>query len=227
LRAADGDAFGGLQPLLVGQFAMLKLGLPVLAFILGLGAVACSAGDTPNDTGGTGGSGGTGSGATGGASGAGGACKDPPGGSGTCPKFDYANYNPCASPTLKNDIQPIFTNSCALSSSCHQNGSSHHPNLGLSTMQLDGGKPTDAMLTMIMAELNKPSTQVAGKNIVASGKPEDSYLMNKIEGTNNCSGFVCMGPDKCGTQMPGPDDAALEKPRVELIRAWIKKGTPM
>jgi len=212
---------------------MLKLRLPIFAFILGLGAVACSASNnTPSDTGGAGGSGGSGatggaSGATGGASGAGSACKDPTGaGSGTCPKFDYANYNPCATPTLKNDIQPIFTNSCALSSSCHQNGSSHHPNLGLSTTQLDGGKPTDAMLTMIMTELSKPSTEVAGRNIVTSGKPEDSYLVNKVEGTNNCSGFVCMGPDKCGIQMPDPL-VPLEKPQIELIRAWIKKGTPM
>jgi hypothetical protein len=218
------------NPLLVGQFAMLKLRLPVLAFLLGLGTVACSASDnTPAETGGTGGTGGSGAGGTGGSgsSGDASACKDPTGApSGACPKFEYANYNPCATPTLKNEIQPIFTNSCALSSSCHTNGSSHHPNLGLSTTQLDGGKPSDAVLMGIMTELNKPSAQVAGKNVVTSGKPEDSYLMNKIEGTNNCSGFVCMGPDKCGIQMPDPL-APLEKPQVELIRAWIKKGTPM
>ena len=210
---------------------MLKLRLPVFAFILGLGAVACSASDnTPSDSGGSGGRGG--SGTAGGAGGVGGAGTGATGGSGgsadagACGKFDYSTYNPTNTPTLKNDIQPIFTNSCALSSSCHTNGSSHHPNLGPSSLQLDGGKPTDAQLMAIMTELNKPSTQVANRQIMVTGKPEDSYLMNKIEGSNNCSGFACMGPDKCGIQMPTPEQP-LEKVQLDLVRAWIKKGAPM
>jgi len=205
---------------------MLKLPLPVLAFILGLGAVACSASDNiPNGSGGSG----TGGGTTGGAGGAGTGATGGSGGSagvGACGKFDYGTYNPTNTPTLKNDIQPIFTISCALSSSCHTNGSTHHPNLGPSILQLDGGKPTDAVLMGIMTELNKPSTQVAGRNIMVSGKPEDSYLINKIEGSNLCSGFACMGPDKCGIQMPDPQ-SPLEKAQIELVRAWIKKGAPM
>jgi hypothetical protein len=209
---------------------MLKLRLPIVAFLIGLGALACSSeSNTPNDTsaGGAGGSGGSGGGGTGGTDNTDAGCKNPttgPADAGGCnPKFDYANYNPCAAPTLKNDIQPIFSNSCALSSSCHTNGSSHHPTLGPSLRMLDGGKPSDSMLQGIMTELNKPSTQVGGRNILVANKPEDSYLMNKVEGSNNCSGFACMGPDKCGIQMPDPL-APLEKPQIELIRAWIKKG---
>ena len=194
------------------------------AFLIGLSFLGCSA-DTNTSTasGGSGGSGGTdtctgGSGGSTGGSG-GGATGD----SGPCPKFDYSNYCPTASPTLSKDIQPIFTISCALASSCHQNGSMHHPNLGLSLMQLDGGKPSDMILNGIVEELKKPSMEVAGRAIAVSGKPEDSYLVNKIEGTNNCSGFMCMGPDKCGIQMPDPL-SPLEKPQIEMIRAWIKKG---
>jgi hypothetical protein len=130
------------------------------------------------------------------------------------------------SPTLKNDIQPILTISCSLSSSCHQTGSSHPPHLGPSLFQLDGGKPTDAMLQTMLDELKKPSAQVAGRTILVPNKPEDSYLMNKIDGNSACSGFTCMGPDKCGERMPQGTEP-LEPPRVELIRAWIKKGAPM
>jgi hypothetical protein len=208
---------------------MLKLRLPVFACLIGLCALGCSSStNTPNDgTGGSGaGSGGTG-GAGGGTGGAGGSGAGTTGDSGACPKFDYTNYAPTMSPTLKNDIQPIFTNSCALASSCHQIGGSHHPFLGLSLTQLDGGKPSDAMLQTILSEIkDKPTTQVANRNLVVSGKPEDSYLMNKVEGTNDCSGFVCMGPDKCGMQMPAPT-TPLEKNQLELIRAWIKKGLTM
>lgn len=202
---------------------MLKLRLPI-AILFGLTTLACSASDTTTSSGGSAGSGGTTStggvgGSTGGSAGTGGTGQGDAG----CPKFDYTNYNPTMSPTLKNDIQPIFTISCALSSSCHQTGSSHHPNLGPSSFQLDGGKPNDMVLQMMLTELNKPSVEVAGRNIAVSGKPEDSYLLNKIEGTNNCSGFVCMGPDKCGIQMPDPS-TPLEPAQISLIRAWIKKG---
>ncbi len=195
----------------------------ILAVVIALTAMSCGdSTETPNP--GSGGSGGSSTGGAGGSTGGTGGGTGGQGDSGACPKFDYTNYNPTMSPTLKIDIQPIFSLSCALSSSCHQSGSSHHPNLGPSLFQLDGGKPTDMMLQMMLTELNKPSVEVAGRNIAVSGKPEDSYMVNKIEGTHDCSGFVCMGPDKCGIQMPGPGEAALPKPQIELIRAWIKKG---
>jgi hypothetical protein len=209
---------------------MLHRCLLTSSFLIGLGALACSgSSETPNDqTAGRAGSGGS-SGGSGGAGGTTGGSGGSAGttGDGGCPKFNYTNYNPTMSPTLRNDIQPIFTISCALASSCHQNGpSGRHPNLGLSLAQLDGGKPSDMVLTGILTELNKPSAEVAGRNIAVSGKPEDSYLMNKIEGTQDCSGFTCMGPDKCGIQMPDPQ-TPLEKNQIELIRAWIKKGMTM
>jgi hypothetical protein len=206
---------------------MLNLRFPI-AVLLGLTAIACSSADTPTaGAGGNGGSGGTTStGGAGGSTGGSGGSGAGQGDSGACPKFDYTNYNPTISPTLKNDIAPIFGISCALSSSCHQAGSMHHPNLGPSTFQLDGGKPSDMVLMAMLEELKKPSVEVANRNIAVPNKPEDSYVVNKIEGTNNCSGFMCMGPDKCGIQMPDPS-TPLEKNQVELIRAWIKKGMQM
>ncbi|MET0595391.1 MAG: hypothetical protein ABW133_22020 [Polyangiaceae bacterium] len=200
------------------------------AFVLfiGLGASGCSSeSNSPTGTGGAGGSGGStgGAGGSGGSTGGSGGAAGS-GDSGACPTFNYTNYNPTTSPTFKNDIQPIFTLSCALASSCHQNGSTHHPNLGPSLMQLDGGKPTDQMMQTMLEELKKMSVEVAGRAIVAPSKPEDSYLMNKLEGTNNCSGFTCMGPDKCGVQMPDPS-TPLEKAQIETVRAWIKKGAPL
>ncbi|HMI83856.1 MAG TPA: hypothetical protein VK550_07160 [Polyangiaceae bacterium] len=205
---------------------MLKFSLPTVAVLFSLTALGCSSTDTPSGAGGTGGAGGSGTGGAGGGTGGSGGSGAGQGDSGACAKFDYTNYMPSMSPTLKNDIQPIFTISCALSSSCHQAGSSHHPNLGPSIFQLDGGKPNDTILQAMLTELNKPSVEVAGRSIIVSGKPEESYLVNKIEGTNDCSGFVCMGPDKCGIRMPDPS-TPLEKNQIELIRAWIKKGLQM
>jgi len=198
---------------------MQQLRLSALAFLIGVSVFACSS-ETGTTTTGRGGSGGTGAGGAGGS------------GAGTtadsgCPTFNYTNYNPTMSPTLRNEIQPIFSRSCALASSCHQLAGSHHPFLGLSLFQLDGGKMTDVMLETVISEVkDKPSTQVAGRMMLVAGKPEDSYMMNKIEGTNNCSNFACMGPDRCGIQMPDPS-APLERPEIELIRAWIKKGAPL
>jgi hypothetical protein len=204
---------------------MRKLRFPVFAFIIGLGAIGCSSTPDPdNGTSGRGGSGGA-TGGTGGSTGGSGGSGAGTASDSGCPTFDYTNYNPTTTPTLKKDIAPLFGISCALSSSCHADGSMHHPNLGLSPFLLDAG-PSDAMLMAILAEVKKPSVEVAARSIVVPGKPEDSYMMNKVEGNNNCSGFVCMGPDKCGIQMPDPS-TPLEKAQVELLRAWIKKGTPM
>jgi hypothetical protein len=211
---------------------MQKLHLLAFVVLISVSALACSSTSNPgNETGGSGGSNSGGSagtgGSTGGSRGGSGGNSGGTSDSGSCPKFDYTNYNPTMSPTLKNDIQQIFANSCALASSCHQIGGSHHPFLGLSLFQLDGGKLTDPMLQTVISEIsNKPSTEVAVRNLAVPGKPEDSYLMNKIEGTNDCSGFACMGPDKCGIQMPDPQ-TPLEKNQMDLIRAWIKKGMTM
>ena len=202
---------------------MPKLRLPTFAILIGLITAGCS-GTTDTTTGNGGRGGSTGAGGAGGAGGSGGSSGGQ-GDSGDCPKFDYTNYNPTATLTLKNDIQPILTLSCSLSSSCHQTGSMHNPHLGPSLFQLDGGKPSDSVMQLMLDELKKPSTQVSGRNIMEPGKPEASYLMNKLEGNNNCSGFTCMGPDKCGVRMP--DGTPLDNPTIEKIRSWIKKGAPM
>jgi hypothetical protein len=205
---------------------MLKLRLPTFTILIGFIAAGCSgSSDTTTSTGGRGGT--TSTGGTGGSTGgSGGSGAGGQGDSGACPKFDYTNYNPTLSPTLKNEIQPILTISCSLSSSCHQTGSSHPPRLGPSLFQLDGGKPTDAMLQAMIDELKKPSTQAAGRTVAVSGKPEDSYVMNKLDRNSDCSGFMCMGPDMCGVPMPQAAPA-LENGQIELIRAWIKKGMAM
>ena len=206
---------------------MPKLRLPTFAILIGLIAAGCSgSADATTGSGGSSGSGGSaGTGGAGGGKGGSGGSSGAPGDSGACPKFEYTNYNPTASPTLKVDIQPILTLSCSLSSSCHQTGSTHHPHLGPSLFQLDGGKPSDSVLQLMLDELKKPSTEVAGRNVMVPGKPEDSWLMNKLEGNQSCGGFTCMGPDKCGVRMP--DGTPLENAQIELIRAWIKKGAPM
>jgi hypothetical protein len=91
-------------------------------------------------------------------------------------------------------------------------------------MGCHGAKNPKGKLDMTRYEsLRKGGTK---NDPISAGKPEDSYLMNKVEGTNDCSGFTCMGADKCGIQMPDPQ-SPIEKSSMELIRAWIKKGMAM
>jgi hypothetical protein len=55
-------------------------------------------------------------------------------------------------------------------------------------------------------------------NRVEPGKPDDSYLVRKIEGTHAAAGGT-------GDRMPaggGPLPAA----KIEMIRAWIEQGAP-
>jgi hypothetical protein len=128
---------------------------------------------------------------------------------------------------LKADVQPLLARSCSLASSCHL-GSTHPPNLGPQLNYPDGGKvPVEAAdLQAIMTAVLKPSAQVPARQYVAPGKPEDSYLMNKVEGTHACSGFTCVGPVGCGVRMPEASPA-LPTSEVELLRDWIKKGATM
>ena len=175
---------------------MLQLRLAAFAFFFGLSAIACSGEtNTPNGSGGSG-SGGRGGSGSGGAGGSdrrrgrrrGGTTGD----SGACPKFDYTNYNPTrvadAEERHSADLHDLVRALELVPPERQQPSSESRPLVA----QLDGGKPSDMVLQGILTELDKPSIEVAGRRIIVSGKPEDSWLVNKIEGTHDCSGFTCM-----------------------------------
>jgi len=56
------------------------------------------------------------------------------------------------------------------------------------------------------------STQFSGVVRVAPGSPEDSYLMWKLEGSDDIGGD------------PMPPDALLDEDRLALVRDWISAG---
>jgi len=169
----------------------------------GAGGATTTGGPVPGTGGG--GSGGTGSG------------DGPPG----CQKFDYKNYQaPPSKLTLKADILPIFSNAssgCTLSF-CHSNTAPNLPKLGPSNGMVDA-----AGLEAIRNALLAASTQVPALKIVSPGKPEESYLMNKIDGTLSCMGFSCQTAAGCGERMPQLLPP-LDTEKINKIRDWIKQG---
>ena len=96
-------------------------------------------------------------------------------------------------------IQPIFTNSCALAG-CHASPGAK------------AGLNLDAA-SSIANLVNVPSSQQPGLQRVLPGNPDDSYLVRKLEG----------GPGITGARMP-LSRASLPTAQLDLIRLWIAQG---
>lgn len=112
------------------------------------------------------------------------------------------------SASFKDDVVPILATNCALAA-CH---SSKESNLGI---HLTYDK------AQLYAELQKssPTPGYGNAKFVVPGKPEESFLMAKMDGTQSklpaCSGG-------CGAEMP-PGELIAQKDR-DVVRAWIKNG---
>jgi mono/diheme cytochrome c family protein len=103
--------------------------------------------------------------------------------------------------SLRNDIQPVFNTNCVV---CHQGAA---PPGGLSL------EPGAAYKNLV----NAPSTEGALK-LVAPGAPEQSYLLNKLRGTQLQVGGS-------GAQMPY-GASPLPDSQISLIQQWITAGAP-
>lgn len=102
--------------------------------------------------------------------------------------------------SFSNDVQPILTASCA-ATACH---GFPMPQEG---MDLRAGHAYNNLV-------NVSSTECSNRLRVAPGDPDNSYLVNKIEGTNLCF----------GTQMPKV--GSLTSAEIAIIRAWVAQGAP-
>lgn len=101
--------------------------------------------------------------------------------------------------SLANDVQPIFTKSCVKSMSCHGPTSAGKLNLSAGTA---------------FGELvNVASQCVDMRPLVTPGKPEESYLLNKVTGKDLCG----------GKKMP-LNSAALQAADIGKITTWICAG---
>jgi len=113
---------------------------------------------------------------------------------------------PPATPTvlLSSNVQPIFNVSCALSG-CHA-GAVPVQGLDLST-----GKTYSNTV-------NVKSTEVPKDTRVVPGKPDESYLQQKIEGTQGIAGVQM--PQGCpGAPLSGA--VCLTADNIAAVRQWI------
>jgi mono/diheme cytochrome c family protein len=106
-----------------------------------------------------------------------------------------------AGTSLKNDVQPIFNANCVV---CHQGGA---PPGGLSL------EPAVAYKDLV----NAPSTEAPLK-LVVPGAPGESYLLNKLRGTQLQVGGS-------GSRMPY-GATPLPDSQINLIEQWITAGAP-
>lgn len=115
---------------------------------------------------------------------------------------------PPATPTISysGNVQPIFNRSCALGG-CHDSAT-RAQGLDLST-----GRSYRAIVSV-------RSTEQRQLDLVVPGKPDDSYLVRKIEGTPGITGVLmpqgCPGAPLNGAICLSADDTAA-------IRTWAQE----
>jgi hypothetical protein len=111
--------------------------------------------------------------------------------------------------SLANDVQPIFTSSCALSG-CHD-GIKHEEQLNLSKGASYG--------SLVNVDVNKCQQQPPLKRVVPSNVAA-SYLINKLTGVGMCPGEKQMPLDGNGHSQPLPQS------QIDTITAWVCEGAP-
>ncbi len=218
--------------------AILIALLPIASITLGCSEDPAPA--TPNP-GGAGGGGGGGAGGTGGGgAGGGGGCTTP-----VCP-FPYAGWNSSAPVSLKNDLLAdvggqhpsggFLRRACTLSS-CHDAAS---PEAGLFIgPQLRDASNGNMPVALAAADVTRllgntdgvlRQARTVAMPIVDPGKPDNSFLMRKIDGCFADLESKCTavepgepGESKCGGRMPDNSDALCDDER-DMVRRWIAQG---
>ncbi len=100
------------------------------------------------------------------------------------------------------DVQPIFTGNCVFSG-CHA-GSSPAQGMNLGADQA------------FSSVVNVPARELPSMNRVTPNKPDDSYLVHKVQGTHLAAGGS-------GSRMP-LGRSPLSQADIDLVRAWIQAG---
>ena len=105
--------------------------------------------------------------------------------------------DPPRSVSFSQDIEPIFTGTCAVAG-CHNSGT-QESRVNLSTYD---------------AALNSVGVQY-GTEIINPGNPDDSPIIDKISNNN----------PQYGVRMP-ESGSPLSPAEIDSIRAWIEDGAP-
>ncbi|HEY6558080.1 MAG TPA: hypothetical protein VI072_12435 [Polyangiaceae bacterium] len=149
----------------------------------------------------------------------------------TCP-HDYSNYTAPAEPvSLRDDLLKAggtLRFSCSFNTTCHGNEDRNEADLYLGTSGNDA--LTDTQIDLIHSIVNKPSLAAPTIPLVVPGKPEESFLMMKLDGCLDDVSAKCEGTSSnitehaCGSLMPEGNTKPVPKQERDLIRAWIKQG---
>jgi hypothetical protein len=115
--------------------------------------------------------------------------------------------------SFRNDVLPLFTQSCAFST-CH--GTEASSNQGL---YLGSGPAPDAV--KVRASLLAMSA-TAGMFYVIPGDPKKSFVMRKLDGDQCMLDTTCVGRT-CGARMPR-NGAQLPQTQRDAVRRWIAQG---
>jgi hypothetical protein len=161
---------------------------------------------------------------------------------------DFSQLPTTPAMSFKDDMMPIFGLGCAVSSSCHDK-SGHKANLILGDGST-GGKfdasakwnwvfptPLDpALIAQVAGNLVMPSTTIPTLKRVDPGKPDESFLLDKVSAQENTKGLTgCTPQDPNATQGPCGDDMPFNSPgglcanptdanKVQAIAMWIQQG---
>jgi len=112
---------------------------------------------------------------------------------------------PPATVSFSGNIQPIFNRSCATSTACHTGAAAAQG------LQLTAGASYAAIV-------NVPATEKPKLLLVKPGAPNDSYLLQKVEGAPGIAGLQmpqgCPGNPLGGAVCPSADE-------ITAIRTWI------
>jgi hypothetical protein len=152
-------------------------------------------------------------------------------GSGVNDCFDYTTFK-STTPTVsfKNEVLPIFRNSCGLSDSCHGTPNPPAPAQRYYGPKKSAPTPSATEITAILMNLvGVTSVDEPDMKLIDPGHPETSFMMYKLDGdpqdpsSVNCSRLKCAATQTCLQAMPQSGNTLPAATR-DTIRQWIAQG---
>lgn len=155
------------------------------------------------------------------------------GGNGEACPYDYSTFQQTKPEvSLRNDLLKAggtLRFSCSFDTTCHGSESRSQANLYLGT---SGNAPlTEEQINLVYENLvNHPSAAAPTIPLVDPGKPENSFVMMKLDGcledTRCVDANSRLTEEPCGSLMPEGNKDPLPKEERDLIRTWIAQGAP-
>ncbi len=108
-----------------------------------------------------------------------------------------------------------------MSTTCHGTDQGRPPDNRPLLGPRSGITPDEATVAAILADLRAPAEKAPALSRVSAGRPQDSFLLHKLDGSHTCAGLTC--PGGCGGRMPLLGDP-LAADKIDEIRDWILLG---